>query len=179
MKALNNAAIPAAIARMLRTPPLAPHQFTATKFHSAEDKAWFGNAFLKFLAADCPQSAFTKRFYNRLSNSFGHIAHYNRAGFYGHFFIDLAGKIDFLQQTLQWPCYGQPEHTFSDVELMLQARLSATTLLPILIARRDADIARRERDLLARLKTKYEPQPQPADAPAMPLRQASLFDLSA
>ncbi|MGB5083339.1 MAG: hypothetical protein WBO09_01765 [Methylocystis silviterrae] len=178
MKTLNNPAIPAAIARMLRTPPLEPHAFAATKFHSAEDKAWFGNAFLKFLADDCPQSAFTKRFYNRLSHSFGHIAHYNRAGFYEHFFVDLAGKIDFLQQTLQWPCYGQPEHTFSDVELVLQARLSTATLLPLLIARRNADIARRERDLLARLKAKYEPQPQPY-APTMALRQASLFDLSA
>lgn len=171
--------IPAAVARALKVPLLAADEFTATKFHTADDKAWFGNAFLKFLADDCPQGAFTKRLYNRLSNSFGHIAHYDRGGFYEHFFLDLAGKIDFLRQTLQWPCYGHPEHTFSDVELALQARLSTAKLLPLLTARRDADIARRERELLARLKTKYEPEPQPCAAPTTTFRQASLFDLSA
>lgn len=171
--------IPAAVARALKVPLLAADEFTATKFHSAEDKAWFANAFLKFLAADCPRGAFTERFYDRLSNSFGHIAQFDRHEFYERFFLDLDGKIAFLDQTLQWPCYGQPEHTFSDVELVLQARLSTAKLLPILIARRDADIARRERELLVRLKAKYEPQPQPYAAPTTALRQVSLFDFSA
>ncbi|MEK8121611.1 hypothetical protein WOB59_00375 [Methylocystis sp. IM4] len=178
MKALNNAVIPGAIARMLRTPPLAPHEFTATKFHTAEDEAWFGNTVLKFIADDCPSGAFTERFYNRLSNSYGHIAHFKRAGFYEHFFSDLDGKIEFLEQTLEWPCYGQPDYTFCDVEIAVQCRLLAANLLALFKSRRAADLAQRERRLLARLKAKYETGAPPSAPPTTALRQQNLFDLA-
>jgi hypothetical protein len=49
--------IPAAIARALSSPPLEARDFTPTKFSTAEEKAWFGNMLLKFLARGCPLSA--------------------------------------------------------------------------------------------------------------------------
>jgi hypothetical protein len=170
--------IPMPIVRMLRVPPLEPREFTATKFHSMEDKAWFGNALLKFIAADFPEASFTNRLYNVLSNTFGHIAHYDRSGFYDHFFRDLDGKIAFLDQTLRWPCYGSPEYTFSDVEIIVQSRLALTHLLELTRSCRQADIATRERQLLSRLKAKYEPHPEPSAPPTTTLHQPSLFDLS-
>jgi hypothetical protein len=167
-------------------PQLTPADFTPTKFHSADDKAWFANALLKFLADDCPRSGFTDRLYVRLSNSFGHIAHYDRSGFFEHFFLTLQTKVEFLEQTLQWLCYGSAEFTFCDVEILVQSRITTANLLAIIKAQRDSDTARRERELLERLKAKYEPMPRPdarpdqapPTAPAAVLRQGSLFDFS-
>ena len=84
--------IPAATAHALRSPPFEPSAFTPTKFSTTEDKAWFGNALLKFLANDSPQTGFTTRLYHRLSLTFGHIAHFNKYGFYGTFFQDNSGN---------------------------------------------------------------------------------------
>ena len=84
-------------------------EFTATKWDSADEKADFANKLCKFICADFKDSLFTKVFYGRLNMTFGHIAHYNREGFYSHFFENLNGKIRFLEQTLQWPCFGDVE----------------------------------------------------------------------
>jgi hypothetical protein len=56
--------------------PFSPSEFVPTEFSTAADKADFGNTFLHFVDADCAQNLFTKKFYNRLSMTFGHIAHY-------------------------------------------------------------------------------------------------------
>jgi hypothetical protein len=50
--------------------------FTPTKWTTAEQKATFANQLMAFIAADFPESKFTKKFYNRLSQTFGMIAHY-------------------------------------------------------------------------------------------------------
>jgi hypothetical protein len=175
--------LPPAIIRSLRIPQLTAADFTPTKFHTAEDKAWFANTLLKFLADDCPRSGFTDRLYVRLSNSFGHIAHYDRSNFFEHFFPDPERRIAFLEETLQWPCYGSAEFTFCDVEILVQSRITAANLLAIVKAQRDRDLARRERELLDRLKAKYEPSHRPDTrsdpaSPAAVLRQGSLFDFS-
>jgi hypothetical protein len=178
--------LPSAIIRSLRKPQLTAADFTPTKFHSSDDKAWFANALLKFLADDCPRSGFTDRLYVRLSNSFGHIAHYDRSGFFEHFFPDPERRIAFLEETLQWRCYGAADYTFCDVEILVQSRVSAAKLLSVERARRDSEVTRRERELLERLKAKYEPisrpdsppEPAPPTAPAAVLRQGSLFDFS-
>jgi len=178
--------LPTAIIRSLRTPQLTAADFTSTKFYTAEDKAWFANALLKFLADDCPRSGFTDRLYVRLSNSFGHIAHYDKHQFFEHFFPDSERRIAFLEETLHWPCYGSAEFTFCDVEISVQSRITAANLLSIERARRDGEVVRRERELLERLKAKYEPMPRPdsrpdqapSTAPTTVLRQGLLFDFS-
>lgn len=169
--------LPTAIVRSLRPPPLTAHDFTSTKFHSAEEKAWFANALLKFLADDCPKSAFTDRLYRLLHNSFGHIAHYDKNGFFQNFFLDPNGKVEFLEQTLQWPCYGQPDFTFCDVERIIQQRISTANLLTIESTRRKAEVEARERRQLEHLTAKYGTPTQPTRIPAP--QQGSLFDLSA
>jgi hypothetical protein len=68
--------IPQALSRALRTPPLVPEQFVPTKWNSAEDKAAFGNRLLTLIAKDFQRTTFSRSFYERLSNTFGHIAHY-------------------------------------------------------------------------------------------------------
>ena len=103
--------------------PFLPSDFTATKFSTAADKAEFGNALLRFIESEWASALFTKSFYNRLSMCFGHIAHYCRTQFYEEWFSSLAAQVRFLKHTLRFPCYGDPEYTFSDVEKAIQREI--------------------------------------------------------
>jgi len=175
--------IPPAIIRRLCNPKLEASAFTPTKFDTSDDKAWFGNALLSFLAKDCPLTAFSNRLYSRLSNTFGHIAHYNKHQFYQEFFLDDASKIEFLRQTLQWPFFGDPNFTYSDVERAVSARIKHSGLLEIYEVRFKTQTEIEERAQFARLKAKFDPTPdsmpqsEPSrSAQAGPLKQGDLFD---
>ena len=95
-------------------------QFTPSRFSAAEDKAKFANHFVRFVDSGFKRTLFHKWFYVRLSMCFGHIAHYNRHGFYGHFFEGHSSHETFMAH-LQRPIYGDPEYTYSDVERALAA----------------------------------------------------------
>ena len=58
----------------MRAKPFDASQFVATEWNSAADKAAFGNTYLHFIESDWKRSLFTRSFYQRLSNCFGHIA---------------------------------------------------------------------------------------------------------
>lgn len=168
--------VPASIARRLTQPPFTAGQFTPTQFTSAADKAAFANKLVRFLAQDCPEPSFTKGLYRALSNSFGHIAHYNLAGFYGEFFRTTTDKIAFVRQTIEYPAYGLPEFTFCDVERAVGTRVGASGLLMHLRVLRDAETEQAERAQLERLKAKYEPQTEPMARREPPQRNP--FDLT-
>jgi hypothetical protein len=156
--------LPATLVRALTTPAFEPNQFVATKWSTAEDKAKFANALMKFIANEFPRPAFSKALYQRLSNTFGHIAHYNRDGYYSVFFERHADKVVFLDQTLRWPCYGDPTYTFCDVERAVQRRLRAANVIDV-VRMREADATRkRELDALARLQAKYGTNREPASS---------------
>ncbi|MCW8309038.1 hypothetical protein AruPA_18550 [Acidiphilium sp. PA] len=164
--------LPTALARAIRLPLLTPEQFTPTKWDDAPTKAKFGNHLLRFIAEDFPETMFTQKFYQRLSNTFGHIACYDRHGFWSEFFISRATKLDFLDQTIRHPCYGDPAWTYSDVEQVIRARLKQSGVIDchrrLLMQEREA----RERAEYERLARKFTPGPidgnisNPADAKA-------------
>lgn len=104
-------------------------QFTPTQWDTAQNKVWFARQFMRFVQSDFAERHFTDRFYRRLSNTFGHIAHYDRRGFWCEFFTTTADKVQFLEQTLAYPCYGDPAWTYSDVEKALRAWLRASDIL--------------------------------------------------
>lgn len=123
--------LPTALRRRLEQPRFDAAMFTPTRFATAAEKADFARYFVRFLAEGMPSAQFTKKFYNRLSTTFGHIAHVSQLGFYEHFFADLPGKLRFLEQTLgRWPV-GDPAWTFRDVEHKLQERIHAAQILPL------------------------------------------------
>jgi hypothetical protein len=95
-------------------------QFTPTEFSTAEDKARFANQFVKFVSNGYKFADFPKWFYQRLSMCFGHIAHYDRFGFYETFFKSDRGIVEFMRQCRTYPNYGSPTCTFVDVEKALQ-----------------------------------------------------------
>jgi hypothetical protein len=135
--------------------PFLCSEFVPTKFSTAQDKADFGNTFLHFIESEWARTAFSKSFYNRLSMCFSHIAHYDAAGFYATWFTTDADRLRFLRHTLAWPCWGDPEFTFCDVERAIQQEIRKRNYL----ARyelRTAEAARsREMETLKRLEAKY------------------------
>ena len=153
----------AALTRALITPAFVAADFVPTQSDTAEPKAKFANALLTFVAQDFPRSKFHEGFYRRLSNTFGHIAHYNRDQFYDHFFLTAKDKLAFLEQCATWPCYGDPTFTYSDVERAVGARLRKSQVVAILSSQIAVERRRRELALLSELKARYEPI---AEAPA-------------
>jgi len=154
--------------------PFLPSEFVPTKFSTAADKGDFGNAFLHFIESEWKENLFTKTFYNRLSNTFGHIAHYNRPTFYSTWFTSDADRLRFLEQALEWPCWGDAEFTFCDVERALQREIRkrnyvARYELKAAEAARSAEMA-----ILERLEAKYRAAPtQCAEEPVGPLTSAT------
>jgi hypothetical protein len=130
--------------------------FTATKWNTADDKASFANTLCRFIAADFKTSLFTDKLYRRLSDTFGHIANFDKNGFIAVFFEDLRGKVDFLEQTISWRPCGDPAWTYSDVERAILRRLKACDILGAYRAMRAAEVEGLERELLRRLAAKYD-----------------------
>lgn len=155
-------------AALLR-PPFTEAGFSATQWDKPADKAVFANGICRFIAADFPRNLFTKKLYHRLSMCWGHIAHYNQESFYEHFFLDVDGKVAFLDETLNWSPCGDPAYTYSDVERAVQKRLHDCDLLNAYRALREAEIDRAERALLAALKQKFEGAERlaPIEAPVL------------
>jgi len=153
----------AALTRALTTPAFVAADFVPTQWDAAEQKAKFANALLTFVAQDFPRSKFHESFYRRLSNTFGHIAHYDSVGFCGRFFLTAADKLEFLEQCVTWPCYGDPTFTYSDAERAIGARLRKSQVLAILSSQITVERRRRELALLSELKARCEPI---AEAPA-------------
>jgi hypothetical protein len=147
----------AALTRALTTPAFVAADFIPTRWDSAEQKVKFANALLTFVAQDFPRSKFHESFYRRLSNTFGHIANHDSAGFYMRFFLTAADKLGFLEQSVTWPCHGDPTYTYSDVERAVAARLRKSQIVAILGSQIAVERKRRELALLSELKVRYEP----------------------
>ena len=155
--------LPAATVRALTIPAFTAAEFMPTQGATAEDKAKFANALMKFIAAEFPRQSFTQPLYRRLSNTFGHIAHGNLAGFYGAFFERDFDKVAFLEQTLSWPHFSDATFTFSDVEQAVKRRLRASKVIDIFRMLEADATRRRELATLARLQEKYGPRTPPPD----------------
>lgn len=141
--------------------PFTPSQFTPTQWSTVEEKAQFGNTLLHFIDNDCKETLFTKKFYNRLMHTFGHIAHYNREGFYAEWFTSNADRLGFIQHLLRWRCYGDATFTFCDVERALQDEVRSRDYLAKyrMIVAEETRV--REVAVLTRLEAKYRTTASP------------------
>lgn len=135
--------------------PFLPSEFVSTKFSTVQDKADFGNTFLHFIESEWARTAFTNSFYNRLSMCFGHIAHYDLANFYLTWFTSDADRLRFLLHALNWPCWGDPEYTFCDVERAIQQEIRKSNYLARYELRAAEALRAREMETLMRLEAKY------------------------
>ena len=148
----------------MRAKPFDASQFVATEWNSAADKAAFGNTYLHFIESDWKQSLFTKSFYQRLSNCFGHIAHYNQGHFYETWFTCDKDRLEFVRNTLAWPCWGDPKFTYCDAERAIKQEVRARNYLSLYELRAAEELRTAEMAVLARLEAKYRPSLPQADA---------------
>jgi hypothetical protein len=130
-------------------------QFTPTQWDTAQDKAHFANQFVRFVHGQFAAKLFTDSFYRRLCQTFGHIAHYNRGGFWDEFFTSTKDIVRFLEQTVAHPCYGDPAWTYSDVERALQSWLLLEGVLNRYRDKLANEMEMRERAEYQRLQQKY------------------------
>ncbi len=135
--------------------PFSPSQFVSTEWSTTAEKADFGNYLLHFLDAGCPRELFTKKFYTRLSMTFGNIAHYNLEGFYDTWFTRDRHRAGFVQKLLRWPCHGDPKFTFSDVECAIQRVMRERNYLGRFEFRAAEELRVAEMKDLDRLEAKY------------------------
>jgi hypothetical protein len=156
MKTPGNA-LPSAMVNGLRFPMPTAADFTPMKFPPAESKARFAVHFLRFASADFPKHHFTQQFYRQVMNTFGFIAHYDLLGFWSEYLTSTAGKVEFIDQVIHWPCHGDPAHTFCDAEREIARRLRQVDLLGFYrrIGAREREASDRAEFL--RLKAKFEP----------------------
>ena len=144
--------------------PFLPSEFMPTKFSTAQDKAEFGNTFLHFIESEWARTAFSKSLYNRLSMCFSHIAHYDAAGFYETWFTSDADRLRFLRHTVAWPCWGDPEYTFCDVERAIQQEIRKHNYLARYELRAAEAVRFSEMEMFKRLEAKYRPAANQAPA---------------
>ncbi len=90
-------------------------------------------------------------------HTFSFIAHYDRGGFWTEYFTNTAGKIEFIEQVMQHPCYGDPGHTFSYVEREIRRQLSEVDLLDFYRKKDRAEQEAADRAQLPRRKARFEP----------------------
>lgn len=95
------------------------HDFAATKFATAEDKAIWANKFTKFILGGFQRSSFKKEVYKQLQHMFGHCAEYDLNGFFSTWFEDTAKCLHWVETvaTTWLAGIGQPQFTWSDVEI--------------------------------------------------------------
>ncbi len=96
--------------------PFSPDQFTHAQCGSPQDKADFGNNLVAFILGGYKFADFTDALYKRLSMTFGHIAHYDRRGFYSEWFSDGNSILQWIDYIRNYTPLGSAEWTFSDLE---------------------------------------------------------------
>jgi hypothetical protein len=130
---------------------------------------------LHFIESEWVRTAFAKSFYNRLSMCFSHIAHCDAAGFYETWFNSDADRARFLRHTLAWPCWGDPEFTFSDVERAIQQEIRKRNYLARCELRAAEALRSGEMEILKRLEAKYRTVvPPPADEDSESIAPATI-----
>ena len=103
----------------------ATDRFAATQHSTAEEKARFCDNFAKFILGGFSRSQFKSAFYRRLSNIFGHIAHFDATGFWEVWFATPAKQRKFILRIHEWVPVGDPHFCWSDVERELKSWAAA------------------------------------------------------
>jgi len=134
--------------------------FTPTKWAAADEKARIANQLTRFILGGFQQTSFRKRMYQRLSNMFGHIAHYDIHGFYSTWFTDIQSCHEWVEHiTSSWLSgIGDPKFTWSDVEKALIQWIKDNQIAEQLDELHQMDNEQKELALLHALQRKHVQQ---------------------
>jgi len=143
--------------------PLNWPPFTTTPWATPEDKRRFADRFVAFVEAGFPVTRFNKKFYRQLCQMFGHIAHFDRDGFYAAFFTSAHGKLEFIEHLFgHWVGVGDPAATWSDVEQAIAEVAEERGWLERASREAAEAVRRTELTLLADLAARYPDEAQAA-----------------
>lgn len=129
-------------------------QFADTRFGTAADKAKFVNQLIAFAESGFEEKKFHNTIYTRLMNLFGHIAHYDKVGFYDEWFSNDIHRLSWLRHIADADVYDITD--WADAERYIKNHLASSGLLHTYRLRVSNQIESREREELAKLKAKYE-----------------------
>jgi len=128
------------------------YRFQDVQFMSAAEKKTTLRAWVRFLKNGLRSQDFTKGLYHHLIQHCSFIAHYNRAGFYAHYFESGDSTVHFLSQfdprgpclSVEYGYRGWLSGDYSDLNLAMVSE--AATFIPALLdaarrTQRTADIA--------------------------------------
>lgn len=135
-------------------------RFTQTPWATPKDKLLAITQLIKFIESGCGATKFTKRAYDMLYlHCFGHIAHYNRSGFYYTWFSTPEQRAEWVVYVRRGGAFGLHDERrtdlWGDVERALLAWLDESGFGDYLIQAGSDNTERRERELLAKLQDKY------------------------
>lgn len=131
-------------------------EFKRAGSSTIEDKQRYLYHFTRFVRADFKDTLFPDWFYKQTSYMWGHIAHFNRGGFFNTWFSTTHQKVAFLERCSDPRCiYGDPAYTYVDVERALLHWLKETDVLGQYRKRYAREIEAAERAQLDALKKKY------------------------
>lgn len=122
------------------------------------DKAGFLKDMVTFLCYNCDRDIFAVRIYKGLHLHLGHIAHYDRGGFYAEWFADLPSRIRFLFHHSAGTT--GPSGSWHDVDVALKGWIlgpEGQAVLRYYQEQLRAATEAAERAELDRLREKYEP----------------------
>ena len=155
-----------------------PGMFVPSKHSDANEKASFANNLMDFVESGFEERKFTKALYQRLTLSYGFIAHYNREGFWSEYFTRSEDKAEFLARILRHPCHGDPDFTYSDVEKAVQARIRHMGFHGYYAQMADREREYAERALLTSLQAKYSDTQSVASTPLLPVQAPLTIQLA-
>lgn len=139
-------------------PDFDPAAFTATEYASAAEKAAFATQLARFIDGGFTRTSFTHPLYRRLCTMFGHIAHYDRDGFYATWFATDGDRVRFLENVLGWRAPGSARFTFCDVERTITTWLAESGLVETLRERAVQALEAADLESLASLVRRYPEQ---------------------
>lgn len=129
---------------LIAKPKSSPSQvFRSTSFNTAVDKAKFFNRLTCFVSLEFPRAMYFARnnntLYYHLHQHMGHIAHYNRGGFWSAQFEDTEKQIAFLKFHIEQSRHANMAHadfTWSDVQQKFGIWITQTDVIRVLQERR-------------------------------------------
>jgi len=110
---------------------------TATQHSSVAEKEKFINDLADFVKSGFTPRLFTKELYNRLSMCFGHMAHYNKSGFFAEWFEMPHEQLAWIKRNQAYKPCGDSKYTYSDAEDIFVQWLNGPEVSKIVIELED------------------------------------------
>lgn len=113
--------------------PFTSEMFSPSEFLTSEDKSKFLNSLVKFTLGGFNENCFSNKLYNRLSSIFGHIAHYNKKGFYETWFSRPEQIRSWVNHVREYNCVGPDSDIGKNFQHWMNSHMDDLTKIILLM----------------------------------------------